>query len=136
MRGQRHALFASLPVVAPSLSISCSLQPGAATTYNVAGATGNLYTQLGVVESVIVTGGTLPYTTSTDTFTSDGGSGTVTRILSGDGVHNTIQWSGLSIGQTALFHLSLHVIDSTVPTPQNQTSRFPSAGSVAITRTS
>lgn len=112
------------------LSATISLSnPGG--SFNVAGGSGNLYSALGIVITSQDTGGTGSYT-DTVTVVNDGGSGSVGKVLSGDGIHNTVTWSGLAIGQSALFHITLHVDDGNTAV----NARWPASGSISLTRTS
>lgn len=111
-----------------SASISLSNPSG---SFNVTGASGNLYSALGVVLTSQDSGGTGSYT-DTVTVVYDGGTGSVGKALSGDGVHNTVTWSGLTVGQSVLFHVTLHVDDGNTAV----NARYPASGSISITRTS
>jgi len=50
-------------------------------------------------------------------------------MAAGDGVHNTIGWTGLPVGGTLQFHLNYTATDSLSNTA---TSRYPATGSVIV----
>jgi hypothetical protein len=136
-RAGRHALFAAPAAAAiPPFHIALALTGGSGP-YNVTGASGDIYAQGGSVFQLSSSGGTPPPTFATETITIDAnsGTGTLSRVLSGDGVHNTIHWAGMAVGDTILFHLDTSAHDAGTP-PQTDTATYPSAGTIAIHRTS
>lgn len=126
------ACCAASCISASSVPLAAQIQlTNTSLSFNVAGASGNLYAALGAVIFVDASGGSGSYTASV-TITKDGGSGTASIVASGDGTHNTVAWAGLAVGQTLLFHLKNHVDDGLTAV----NALWPASGSISLTRTS
>lgn len=81
-------------------------------TYNVAGASGDLYTSNLSVISINESGGVPPYSDS-HSVTLDSGPGGVSIVAASDGIHDTIAWTGLaSVGNSIICHMSISANDS------------------------
>jgi hypothetical protein len=114
--------------------LACSvIFTGGAGPINVSGASGSLSPSGGVnLISVDASGGTPPYSGAGVTLQGDP-SGKLSISLSGDGIHNTISWSGFAVNETQGCYLQNDVTDNVGATA---TSRYPSSGSIIIKRTS
>lgn len=102
----------SIPPLTAAVNINSSAQ-----TWNVTGASGDLYTQFGVVIVPTDSGGVPPYFDSIS-ITNDGtvgGSGSSMIVAASDGVHNTIGWSGVTVGAYVTAHIVYSVTDSNTP---------------------
>jgi len=123
---------ATLPPLTCDIQITFS-----SGTDNVSGGNNDLYTWSSGnhLVGVGISGGSGSYTSANVTFVSDGNQGgaTCAMILSGDGVHNTIAWTSLPVGNSCFYHLTFDVTDSLGNTAS---ARWPSAGSAEIHRTS
>lgn len=102
-----------------------SVQLVGGSTFNVVGAAGDIYAQGGAVISVIASGGTPPYTINNGLTLDNAGSGAISIVAAGDGVHNTVGWSGLAVGDSRAFHFDWSANDSGTP-QQSDSGRDPS----------
>jgi len=135
MTGIAMAAAGSPTVPPPTLTCSVSLFGG--DTYNVSGASGDLYSSFGAYIVTSASGGTPPLSgLNSPAIIKDAGNGTLSLTSSGHGTDQTPTWSGMAIGDTALCHLFLNVTDSGTP-QQNAQSNYPSGGSfISIHRAS
>lgn len=127
MSGALCAL-ASMGTVAPDPLVgSVSLVGG--VSFNVTGSSGNIYSQGGAVIGVAFGGGTPPISANTN-LTVDArsnGSNSISIAAAGDGVHNTVAFSGMNVGDTILFHIDWSASDSGSP-QQSLGGRRPDEG--------
>ena len=110
------------------------------TTFNVSGASGDLYTQFGIVLVIIDGGGVHPFSPGPgDGMVNDGaigGSGVPVLVAASDGVHNTIGWTGMAVGSYITGHYVHSIVDSNTP-PSYASDVFPrSSGSFILHRIS
>jgi hypothetical protein len=112
----------------PPPTLTCSISLFGGDTYNVSGASGDLYSAFGAYIVTSASGGTPPLSgVNSPAIIKDAGSGTVSLTASGHGSDQTPTWSGMAIGDTILCHLFLNVTDSGTP-QQNAQQNYPSAG--------
>lgn len=115
----------------PPPPFNADVQLVGGSTFNVVGASGDIYSQGGAVISESASGGTPGYSFS-DGLTLDAGSGAVFVMPSGDGIHNTVGYSGLAVGNSLAFHFDWSAHDSGTP-QQSDSGRNPtSPGSTYI----
>lgn len=116
----------------PQLNISYILTGG--SLFHVAGASGSLAGIAAIGGGP--TGGTPPVSSSLSVV-KDGGFGSVGKGPYGDGIHETITWSGLDVGQGIAFHLEYSASDSGSP-QQHDSGRYPTSEgqTIVITRDS
>jgi len=106
---------------------------GGTGTFNVSGASGNLYTAGFGVISVNESGGTPPYGGAGTSLSGDP-SGKLFITPASDGVHNTIGWSGLSLNEIEGCYIQF---DGTDNAGASASDRYPPVGQIiAIKRTS
>lgn len=118
------------PTSTGPLTCWVTFAPSSQTAFTVSGASGNLSAQdYGIVQSDF-SGGTAPYTESL-TIQNDP-SGKLGFADNGLGAE-TISYTGFSLSEVEGGWLQYQVTDGTGATA---TARFPSAGSLSITRTS
>ena len=134
MSGIGILAIANTPAPPPSssgpLTASLTFAPGGTTTFTVSGASGNLSAQgYGIVQSGY-SGGTAPYVESL-TIQNDP-SGKLGFVDNGLGA-DTISYSGFALNEVEGGWLLYTVRDGTGATA---TARFPTTGSLTITRTS
>lgn len=137
--GMAVASGKTAPPPIPPLTASVGVNSGA-STWNVSGASGDLYTQYGVVLVIIDSGGVGPYSPGPgDGMVNDGtvgGTGAPVLVPASDGVHNTIGWTGMSVGAYVTGHYVHSIVDSNTP-PSNASDVFPhGGGSFLLHRTS
>ena len=141
MSGALCAAAGLQPYVAPIPPLVANVNLNTSTTtFNVTGASGDLYTAFGVVISIFDTGGVPPYSIGAgDGVFNDGtvnGTGTALLVAASDGIHNPIGWSGMSVGAYVTCHVVNSIVDSDTP-PSSASDRIPhSGGSFIIHRAS
>jgi hypothetical protein len=113
---------------APANPLFTSITLTVGTSFDVSGASGDLYSAAGAYIGIVISGGVAPYGGG-HSCVKDGGTGSVFVTGPADGVHDTVGWSGLSIGDSIVFHLSNHATDSAGHTAD---ARYPVSTGAAI----
>jgi len=133
MSGINCLIASSGPYGAAAAPLSCDIELiGGAGPWNVSGSAGDLYSQFAKGIFVSTSGGTPPYGGPGQSLNGDA-SGKLSLVPTGDGLHNTIGWSGFSLNELEGCYLQFDVTDSLGATAS---ARYPSAGSIIIKRTS
>lgn len=105
---------------------------GGSGPFFVSGASGNFGSQGFYALSYTNTGGTPPYGGPGQSIQGDP-SGKLAIVPYGDGVHDTIGWSGFAVNESQTCYIQYDITDSLGATA---TSRYPASTLITIKRTS
>lgn len=120
------------PYGAVAAPLACSIGfTGGVGPINVSGTSGNFGSQGFYAISISITGGTAPY--SGPHYILGDASGKLSIVPYGDGLHDTIAWTGFAVNEQQGGYLQLDVTDNVGATAS---ARYPASGVITVKRTS